>query len=270
MSANKTEFSKSHYDSVFFKDHKNVSSNSAKIVIPYIKTLVQADSVIDIGCGIGTWLSVWNENGVDDVFGIDGDYVNRQQLLIPEDKFMPFDLSTELTLDRKFDLATSFEVGEHIPKEFSGTFVNNISKLADVIVFSAALPGQGGTNHINEQWPSFWIPLFAKNGFLPVDCIRSKIWNNNEVAYYYRQNIIVFIHERKQDEYTSLINEYPSGQDHINNLVHPITLQNSVNKSSKLKHKLLESQDDVRVAYQNFKKSFLRKIGEKLGIQSKK
>lgn len=262
-----TNSNASHYDVNFYKGQKDISKQSAEEIVPMLSNMFQPKSIADVGCGVGTWLAVWERMGINDLLGIDGDYVDRNQLQIDKNDFFPFDLTTELSLEKKYDLVTSFEVGEHIPQEFADTFVKNICSLSNIVVFSAALPGQGGTNHINEQWPHFWAGHFKNNGFIAVDCLRHKIWNNEKIGYYYRQNIIVYIHESIYNQFETLnINSNDTDQNIPLPLVHPQTLQKAINRAANLEQKLNESRTDFRAAYKNFKKSFKDKLFEKLNI----
>src|SRR6185436_10775009 len=91
--------------------------SSAQVIIPLVMELLPVQSVVDLGCGIGTWLSVFRERGACDFLGIDGDYVEIDQLEIPRECFWPHDLRQPLNLERRFDLAVSLEVAEHLPAE---------------------------------------------------------------------------------------------------------------------------------------------------------
>ncbi|MEZ5003150.1 MAG: methyltransferase domain-containing protein [Chitinophagales bacterium] len=255
-----------HYNAEFYKGQKHISKQSAEEVIPLLIKLLNPQSVADVGCGVGTWLSVWKNNSVHNLIGIDGDYVDRSQLQINVDEFIPYDLTTSLIFDKKFDIATSFEVGEHIPTEHSDIFVKNICSLSNVIVFSAALPGQGGTNHINEQWPSYWAEIFKKYGYQPVDCLRMKIWNNDKIGYYYRQNMIVFIHQSVIEKYIHLTADSLSVEDGVLSIVHPDTLQKRMKDINWLIKSYTNAKDDVHVSFQNFKKNFIKKAKQKLNL----
>jgi hypothetical protein len=70
--------------------------------------------------------------------GYDGPHVTP--LCIPKDRFAAVDLRQPLPADRKFDLAISGEVAEHLP----ATLVGTLTSVSDVVLFSAAIPGQGG------------------------------------------------------------------------------------------------------------------------------
>jgi SAM-dependent methyltransferase len=152
-------------------------------------------SILDVGCGIGTWLKVFEDYGVRDFLGIDGDFVDRTMLKISESNFYPQDLTKHWYLGRKFDLVICLEVAEHLPKQAADSFVKALVEHGDIIVFSAAVPGQGGQNHINEQWPSYWQDKFSKYGYYFHDDIRPLIWANEKVECWYRQNMFIVSRE---------------------------------------------------------------------------
>jgi SAM-dependent methyltransferase len=180
------------YDDAFFREQLDSSRRSAACVVPIVLSLVPAGSVVDVGCGVGAWAARFLEHGLNDVVGMDGDYVNRQLLQIPPACFHPCDLRQPIRADRRFDLAVCLEVAEHLPEIRAAGLVEDLTRLAPVILFSAALPGQGGTDHINEQYLSYWVDLFAGNGFVLLDVIRPKIWQDTNCAWVYRQNTVLF------------------------------------------------------------------------------
>jgi 2-polyprenyl-3-methyl-5-hydroxy-6-metoxy-1,4-benzoquinol methylase len=193
-----------HYTNKFYKSHEQGSYNSAKKVLKIVDQLFQPKSVIDVGCGIGLWLKAWQELGVNDIKGVEGDYINKSDVAV-DLKYIDFhDLKKQYKVNRKYDVATTFEVGEHLPETVADEFVKTLTSLSDIVVFSAALDGQEGTYHINEQMPEYWAEKFMKKGFVPVDIIRNKIWNESDVMMWYKQNIIVYV---KQEILTSLPQE---------------------------------------------------------------
>jgi hypothetical protein len=121
--------------------------------------------------------------------------VKDEQLLISPGEFKRADLAQPLQLPETFDLALSLEVAEHLPSSRAASFAADLARLSPVIMFSAAVPGQGGTHHINEQWPSYWAAHFAKLDYVWFDAIRPKIWGNPEVKWWFRQNILMFLHK---------------------------------------------------------------------------
>jgi SAM-dependent methyltransferase len=179
-----------------FYDHQQAGSlSSARIVIPELLSLIKVRSAVDVGCGVGTWLKVLEEQGISDVLGIDGDYVDRRQLQLPDSRFCAKDIREPFHLDRRFDLALSLEVAEHLPMRCAETFVDSLVRLAPVILFSAAIPFQGGTNHLNEQWPEYWAAMFKGHGYTAVDCIRRRVWSDPSVEWWYAQNMVIYASE---------------------------------------------------------------------------
>lgn len=181
-----------YYSTKFYEDIFAGSKKSAEIILPLVFSEIKPKSVIDIGCGTGAWLVVSKKYGITDVLGLDGEYA-KSNLQINANEFKATDVSEGFTLDKKCDLALCLEVGEHIMKNTSSMLVDSLTKAADVVLFSAAIPGQGGKHHINEQWPGFWQKLFQKRNFVCIDCIRPMIYNNPEVEWWYRQNIFLYV-----------------------------------------------------------------------------
>jgi SAM-dependent methyltransferase len=181
------------YDATFFSSLSPGSLRSARAIVPVVMDLIHPQSVVDVGCGTGAWLSVFDELGVKDYLGIDGAYVDRSQLLIAPSKFIMKDLARDELPPQRYDLACCLEVGEHLPERRSRALARMLTRLAPVLLFSAALPEQGGIHHINEQWPGFWHALFAECGYHRVDAIRPKIWRQPDIDPWYQQNIYLYV-----------------------------------------------------------------------------
>jgi hypothetical protein len=184
-----------NYRATFFDSILQESLSSAKIVVPFVLDLVQPQSIVDVGCATGAWLSVFRNHGVETVLGLDGAYVDRSKLLIPHECFSATDLARPFSISRQFDLAVSLEVAEHLPASRAQGFIKSLCQLSPIVLFSAAIPGQGGDYHINEQWPEYWRQLFAKESFRMFDPFRALLWHDERVAVYYRQNLFLFIHD---------------------------------------------------------------------------
>lgn len=181
------------YDDKFFDWVNLTALRSARIFLPLAQKMAGAPkSVADVGCGQGAWLSVWRDLGVSDICGLDGDYVDPARLLIPTQNFAAADLSGAFSLPRRFDLAQSLEVAEHLPPECSGRFVASLCGLSDVVVFSAAQPGQGGEMHVNERRISWWAGQFAQRGYTAFDALRPGLAEAAEVSPWYRFNAILY------------------------------------------------------------------------------
>jgi hypothetical protein len=196
------------YDDAFFEGIVRGSLRSARAVVPIVLELVRVESVADLGCGWGAWLKVFDEHGIEDLCGIDGDYVDRSKMLIDRAKFRSADLRKPISLGRRFDLALCLEVGEHMPRRSSKILVASLAAAAPVILFSAAIPGQGGVSHMNEQWPEYWERLFADRGYERLDLIRPRIWQDRDIECYFRQNLYLFatgpiLAELRRIEFTS-------------------------------------------------------------------
>ena len=166
---------------------------SPRAVIPVITSLLKPKSIVDFGCGLGSWLRVFKDSGIDKILGLDGDWVDRTKIETSViDNFKEVDLEKEIKLKEKFDLAISLEVAEHLHKESADIFIENLTNASDIIVFSAAVPMQGGQNHINEQPLTYWVNLFDKYNYKFYDIIRGRIWNMDNVLWWYKQNMVVF------------------------------------------------------------------------------
>jgi SAM-dependent methyltransferase len=181
------------YTETFFQDMGPQSGSSAAVVVPLLCEMLAPGSVVDVGCGTGEWLSEFRRNGVDDLRGCDGAWVDPARLSIDPACFEAVDLSHPPEAGRRFDLVTSLEVGEHLPAASARPFVRYLTELGETVAFSAAIPAQGGTEHVNEQWPDYWSALFAERDYLAFDLVRPKIWLNSKVEFWYRQNLIVYI-----------------------------------------------------------------------------
>jgi len=187
------------YDSAFYDTYSDESERSAAAFAALLVDALAPQSVLDVGCGIGTWLRAFQTAGVEAIVGVDGPYVDRDQLLIDPDRFVARDLTQPLALPaelpQSFDLAISMEVGEHLPEAASRTLVRSLTAHAPAVLFSAAIPHQGGTDHVNEQWPSYWAARFADKGYVAVDLARPVLWRDDRVAYYYAQNAVLYVRE---------------------------------------------------------------------------
>lgn len=183
----------SQYNQAFYDTIRAGTRASADVVVPLVIDNVKTNTgpmrVIDVGCGEGWWAQTFADHG-HEVIGVDGSYVASSPL---GDRFLPHDISKPLPghLAGRFDLAVCLEVAEHLPAARAASFVAELCALAPVILFSAAIPGQGGTGHINEQWPDYWVELFNQNQFEVSGALRWEIWDDPRVENWYRQNLLV-------------------------------------------------------------------------------
>ena len=210
-----------HYSHHFYEDQRSGSLRSAKKVVPIVLEYLQPSSVLDLGCGVGTWLSVFQRSGADDIQGVDGDYVDRSMLAIAASAFQSGDISQPVDLRRRFDLAMSLEAAEHLPESSAATLVASLVRHADVVLFSAAIPFQRGGNHINEQWPDYWKEKFAAAGYVPVDCLRGRIWQDDDIPAWYRQNLCFYVSKDRLAAYPMLSAAESVARANPLSIVHP-------------------------------------------------
>ncbi|NLB65648.1 MAG: class I SAM-dependent methyltransferase [Lentisphaerae bacterium] len=187
------------YTNELHAKYSNRTLASAEAILPLVLSPMVPESVVDVGCGHGWWLSVCLKLGVKTVLGLDGSYIEPSQMRIPPDSFQAMDLNSPGIISQKFDLAISVEVAEHLHPSSTGGYLDLLASLSDQILFSAAIPGQAGDAHVNARWPAFWINELEKRGFVALDFIRPIIWHNEEVALCYRQNILFFVSKHKYD-----------------------------------------------------------------------
>jgi SAM-dependent methyltransferase len=174
---------------------EQANQSSADFILGSLFCYYAPKSVLDVGCGIGTWLAVAQSKGVNDVLGIEGKWLDRKLARIADNSIVDLDLEQPFDLGRRFDLAISLEVAEHLSAQAAAGFIDSLVRHADVVLFSAAIPFQGGHHHVNEQFLDYWGRLFEARGYRPVDWLRSLIWGNNAILWWLRQNIVVFAKE---------------------------------------------------------------------------
>lgn len=240
------------YDRNFY-EKQGQSIRSASIIVPLLIDLIRPTSVIDVGCGLGTWLHVFHERGVQDILGIDGEWINQQQLQFPKDRFAIMDLSRpSLQVGRQFDLALCLEVAEHLSESSAQALITSLTNVAPVVYFSAAVPGQGGANHVNEQWPDYWMERFAQREYRLVDAIRPRIWNTAEVEPWYCQNSFIYLRQAQIDQYPDLFASTSVRPGFPLRVIHPDLFRRFV----ELEH--VRSKQMIFTLYMRLKRRLLR------------
>ena len=236
------------YAADFYSYLAPLALRSADRVVPHLAAALPIASVADFGCGQGAWLRVWRATGAA-VLGVDGPYVDRSGLLIEAEEFRAADLGERIDLGRRFDLVQSLEVAEHLPQAKARQFIDTLCRHSACILFSAAVPGQGGEQHINEQPLSYWRALFRDNGYAAVDYLRPLVFADREIQWWYRYNTILYVTDEKlaalpepfraariADE-RPLRNYYPLGHRLRNVLVRKLP-GNTANRLARLKSSL--------------------------------
>jgi SAM-dependent methyltransferase len=185
-----------HVYSGGFYDYIDAGSRaSARAVARLLLGELTIGSLLDVGAGHGAWAAEWLAAGVPDVIAIDGDYVARDRLAIPMERFRSHDLLQPLDVGRRFDLVQSLEVAEHLPDPAADGFIDTLTRHGDLVLFSAAVPHQGGEHHVNEQPLSYWREKFAARGYAPYDWLRPRIASDRAVMPWYRFNTLLYANE---------------------------------------------------------------------------
>lgn len=188
------------YNKTFYDSRREMTLASAKKVLFLYANFFPINSVVDIGCGTGTWLSVAKDNFSSYVFGYEGSWVRQAKLDIPSDNVEHIDLENRIKHSESFDVAISLEVAEHLSEKRGVGFVEDLTHLSNRVIFSAAVPGQGGVNHLNERPHEYWIQTFQKYGFQAYDVFRPELWGDPNIPYWYQQNIFLFIRRGEENE----------------------------------------------------------------------
>lgn len=213
------------YDKSFYDTINAGSRSSAEIVVPFVLEVIGgADGVVDVGCGEGVWTAVFAEHGCD-VVGVDGVHVDQSRLQIPVERFRALDIQHQRVTDLKADLAVSLEVAEHLSSPRAMTFVEDLCSIADIVLFSAAIPGQGGTGHVNEQWPEYWVELFEHCGRLVTGALRWAIWDDarsGRVENWYAQNLLLAVTPEALAKRPSMAVWFEAPMAHPYGVVHPV------------------------------------------------
>jgi SAM-dependent methyltransferase len=247
------------YANEFFIERQKRTQRAAEIIVPIIIDIFNPNSVIDFGCANGIWLAEFKKLGIQEILGIDGYMNNEELLLISENDYLLHDLEDPFEPNHKFDIALSLEVAEHLEPNKSTVLIDSLINSSDIIVFSAAIPFQGGVNHKNEQWPDYWKNIFSSRNYIAVDIIRNMIWSDDSIPVWYKQNILCFINKshNKILEFYNLQSEVL--QNRSLSIVHPDLYISKINRISKLEEKIKKYQPLVIVKkiINDFRKKFL-------------
>lgn len=206
--------------------------SAAREVLPYVFSITKPGSVIDVGCGTGSWLNVASQLGVKKILGIDGIQIDQALLCIEPEDFLQHDLTLPLVVENKYDLGICLEVAEHLPPLAAENIISILTGSCDIVLFSAAIPGQGGQAHINEQWPGYWLAKFAAHDFFPCDILRPQFWENPKVEWWYKQNMVLYI--KKNCEQKLNLTTITALPEHV----HPELFTNKVQQLARAEEKI--------------------------------
>ena len=187
------------YSSGFYAERRRHTRHAARRILAALPAGLPHGRVADIGCGTGTFLAAALEVGAEKAFGFEGNWVTQDMLDEQRIAFETRDLEQAFSGPR-VDLVMSLEVAEHLSPGRAPGFVADLCAMAPAVLFSAAIPGQGGVGHINEQWPSYWAGLFAQHGFAAHDVLRPLIWTDEAIPAWYRQNAMLYLRADMADQ----------------------------------------------------------------------
>ncbi|WP_170427034.1 class I SAM-dependent methyltransferase [Ruegeria arenilitoris] len=166
--------------------------HSARRISGLCERFFEPKSVIDVGCGVGFLLAEFEKDDCE-ICGVEGDWLEETNIKFSADALVRADLETPFSIDRSFDLCVSTEVAEHLEPARAKSFVEDLTRLSDVVLFSAAIAGQGGTGHKNEQWQDYWADLFDAQNYAFYDAFRPNLWTDPLVMDWFKQNLMVFV-----------------------------------------------------------------------------
>jgi SAM-dependent methyltransferase len=239
-----------NYSDDFYKTMAHGSRSSAQHIVPLLLSRYTPNSIVDVGCGTGPFAHEFLRRGVIDVAGYEGIWMAELFTQLPKDYYIYQDLTKPFEVTRKYDLCLCLEVAEHLDEMHARQLIESITSLSDVIVFSAAIPMQGGNHHVNEQWPMYWANLFAERNFFLDWDPRMKIWEVSEIEGCYRQNLLVFSSKTEKREVNAI------------SLVHPELWSQAMRiREVSLKHRLAKR---LPKSFFLFRRYILKKIGKQI------
>ena len=227
------------YDEGFFKSVKDINMRFAETLVPIVSQFADIKSVVDFGCGVGCWLKAFSDcNSLDYMTGYDGEWLRGNELLVDENDIIYTDLSNRVVTEKKYDLVISLEVAEHCPDTSADVFIQNLTSAGNLVLFSAAIPWQGGVGHINERWQDYWSEIFLKYGFECHDVLRPLCWDNEDAGIY-RQNVFFYVKQSQKHNYPKIINADHNAST-MRNMVMPTLYDTLMKKNDSLLRTLMD------------------------------
>lgn len=202
-------------------EQEKANAHSAERIFDIVFEFHRPTSLLDVGCGLGTWLNVARSRGVEDVCGVEGVWLDIAKLRIDPTCVQTLDLEQGFDLGRQFDLVISLEVAEHLSEDAAERFIATLVRHGQRVLFSAAIPYQGGHHHVNERFLPYWAELFARFGYRLLNVIRGKIWDDQSVLWWLRQNVVLFVDEKLIVTDDRLRSAVVAGADYPLSVVHP-------------------------------------------------
>jgi hypothetical protein len=202
---------------------------SSKDLLEIVLGFAKSSSIVDLGAGNGDWAMSAAALGVERLVRIDGAWVPEDIRNEGAGSFIACDLEGQLPDLGDFDMAMCLEVLEHVSPQAGKRAVDWLCARAPVVLFSAAIPGQGGTRHVNEQWQSHWAGEFDRHGFGAWDVIRPAVWHRDDIPFWYRQNMLLYVDRQRAPDYGLA----PEAEATLLDVVHPELLAREEGKAKR-------------------------------------
>ena len=234
------------YNTNFYENLVTTSADSARIYLKFLWQFLQPVSVLDVGCGRGTWLKACHELGAKNLFGFDGDWNDQSSMVDKDIKFTSVDLNKPFSVPEKIDLVINLEVAEHLEPSTAPQLIKCLTSASDAVLFSAAYTKQEGTNHINERPHTYWADLFGDQNFVPFDLFRPVFWGNEDVSFWYRQNTFLYLRRNSNPYQQVIAHEITELSDlSFMNCIHPNLYNRKIAQSESFRSHIV---DFVRVS----------------------
>jgi SAM-dependent methyltransferase len=217
-------------------------THSAARIADICMDALSPKSVLDVGCGVGHLMAQLEDRGVD-VWGLEGDWLDPSDALCSSDVIEVCDLEQPFSVSKRFDMVVCLEVAEHLEPSRAESFVDDLCATSEVVVFSAAIEGQGGTGHKNEQWQDYWAQLFEDRNYVFYDLFRPQLWADELVHDWFKQNIMLFI--RKGSRRGTKVKGYRAPVSSARAIVpkyHALTVERLEKRVRKLRRRLREAK----------------------------
>ncbi len=195
--------------------------HSATRILTMLREYTSPKSLLDVGCGLGIWLKAALDLGITDVLGIEGPWIAGAKLSVSSELIKQADLERPVSLGRRFDVVVCSEVAEHLSSNAADGLIDTLVAHGDYVLFSAAIPLQGGCGHVNEHFLNYWIKNFARHDYAVLDVFRAEIWLDRSIHWWLQQNLVLFVRRRVAESNPALRDELKVKRPV--SIVHPAT-----------------------------------------------
>lgn len=182
------------YDGAYYDNIDALAGHSMEVIAAALVREAAPGTVLDVGCGSGALLAAFRDRGIPGV-GLEQSPAGLAACRARGLTVHAADLCADVPPQGRFGAVTCLEVAEHLPPARADWLVHFLTAASDVVLFTAATPGQGGTGHLNEQPHEYWIERFAARG-CPLDAAATarmrQEWQALGVAWWYARNVMLF------------------------------------------------------------------------------